>query len=83
MLADQSAKTVKIVPLALAILMAACGSPPPDTAPPPDAATPPGAATSPSAATAATPPDEVIVSGVCPFAGCRLGAWTAREEVPL
>jgi hypothetical protein len=25
----------------------------------------------------------VIVSGVCPFEGCRLGAWTAREDVPL
>ena len=28
-------------------------------------------------------PAEVIVPGGCPFEGCQLGRWTAREEVPV
>ena len=28
-------------------------------------------------------PAEVIVAGGCPFEGCQLGRWTAREEVPV
>ena len=54
----------------LAVLTAGCASP--ADAPP----TPP-----PAVATA--PPAEVIAADACPFEGCRLGAWTARESMPV
>lgn len=32
---------------------------------------------------AAVPPAEVIAPDACPFEGCRLGVWTAREATPV
>ena len=29
------------------------------------------------------PPQEVVTGGACPFEGCQLGKWTARETVPV
>jgi hypothetical protein len=30
-----------------------------------------------------SPPAEVIVANGCPFEGCQMGPWTAREKVPV
>ena len=38
---------------------------------------------SPPRAVPATPPAEVIAADACPFEGCRLGGWTARESMPV
>lgn len=34
-------------------------------------------------AAAGLPPAEVVAAGGCPFEGCQLGNWTARETVPI
>lgn len=37
----------------------------------------------PSATSSVEPPREVVHDPACPFEGCRLGQWTAREPVAL
>ena len=41
-----------------------------------------GAGASATNAVTGVPPAEVVATGGCPFEGCRLGNWTAREAVP-
>ena len=55
---------------------AGCSSP----APRPSADGPYGSDTLPRPS---APPEQVLHSGACPFEGCRLGRWTARETVPV
>jgi hypothetical protein len=70
-------KVLRLIVVAGVLAIAlACSSP----APSPAAEGPYGSETMPRPS---APPEQVLHSGACPFEGCQLGRWTARESVTV